>query len=86
LRLAGREISPHARVRGSRAAGQGRGGRLPRPLSRSARHAVKRGEHKPPCSKHGEWRFARSDARRGLTILAKLSCALATARAAPLAA
>jgi len=29
--------------------------------------AVKRGEHKPPCCEHGEWRFAGSDEKRGAT-------------------
>jgi transposase, IS5 family len=29
--------------------------------------AVKRGEHKPPCCEHGEWRFAGADQRRGAT-------------------
>lgn len=27
--------------------------------------AVKRGEHKPPCCEHGEWRFAGADKKRG---------------------
>ncbi len=29
--------------------------------------AVKRGEHKPPCCKHGEWRFAGADRKRHAT-------------------
>ena len=29
--------------------------------------AVKRGEHKPPCCEHGEWRFAGADRKRGAT-------------------
>ena len=29
--------------------------------------AVKRGEHKPPCCQHGEWRFAGADQKRGAT-------------------
>jgi hypothetical protein len=29
--------------------------------------AVKRGEHKPPCCEHGEWRFAGADKKRGAT-------------------
>ncbi len=29
--------------------------------------AVKRGEHKPPCCEHGEWRFAGSDEKRAAT-------------------
>jgi hypothetical protein len=29
--------------------------------------AVKRGEHKPPCCEHGEWRFAGADHKRGAT-------------------
>lgn len=28
---------------------------------------VKRGEHKPPCCEHGEWRFAGADKKRGAT-------------------
>jgi Transposase DDE domain len=27
--------------------------------------AVRRGDHKPPCCEHGEWRFPGSDAKRG---------------------
>src|SRR4051812_5349735 len=27
--------------------------------------AIKRGDHKPPCCEHGEWRFAGSDSKRG---------------------
>ena len=27
--------------------------------------AVRRGDHKPPCCEHGEWRFAGSDRKRG---------------------
>jgi hypothetical protein len=30
-------------------------------------HAVKRGEHKPPCCEHGEWRFAGADHKRNAT-------------------
>jgi hypothetical protein len=64
--------------------------------------AVKRGDHKPPCCEHGERRFAEANYKRqaakwrcgiervrlhaDLTILAKLSCALARARVMPLAA
>jgi transposase, IS5 family len=29
--------------------------------------AVKRGEHKPPCCEHGEWRFAGADHKRNAT-------------------
>ncbi len=29
--------------------------------------AVKRGDHKPPCCEHGEWRFAGADRKRGAT-------------------
>jgi hypothetical protein len=29
--------------------------------------AVKRGEHKPPCCEHGEWRFAGADKKRDAT-------------------
>jgi hypothetical protein len=29
--------------------------------------AVKRGEHKPPCCEHGEWRFAGADEKRAAT-------------------
>jgi len=29
--------------------------------------AVKRGEHKPPCCEHGEWRFAGADCTRNAT-------------------
>ena len=35
------------------------------PLRQTA--AVKRGDHKPPCCEHGEWRFAGADKKRGAT-------------------
>jgi hypothetical protein len=53
---------------------------------------VKRGADKSPCCEHGDWRFAGAGHERKATkwrrptILAKLSCGLARARAVPLAA
>ena len=35
------------------------------PLRETA--SVKRGEHKPPCCEHGEWKFAGADKKRGAT-------------------
>jgi hypothetical protein len=35
------------------------------PEWRESISSVRRGDHKPPCCEHGEWRFARFDAKRG---------------------
>jgi hypothetical protein len=64
--------------------------------------SVVRGEDKPPCCEHGEWRFAGADhkalaplgvrriervrLRADLTIMAQLTCALNRERAVALAA